>query len=105
MPLTQPARPAAHTSTGRIPIYRMDEKFFALGRPIITVVQPAQSIMGKHATRSYAASPAPRRSLAQSKVRAVFVMVGNVLGQESLQMPLVESNHMVEQLAPAAPHP
>jgi hypothetical protein len=66
--------------------------------------------MGKHATRGYAASSAPRRSLAQSKVRAIFVraiivMVGNVLGKEPLQVPLVESNHMVEQLAAAAPHP
>ena len=32
-------------------------------------------------------------------------MVGNVLGKEPLQVPLVERNHMVEQLAAAAPHP
>ena len=36
---------------------------FGLGRPIVTVVQPTQSIMAKHATRSYTASSAPRRSL------------------------------------------
>ena len=97
--------PAAHTSTGRIHILRMDGKVFGLGRPIITVVQSTQSIMGKHATRGYAASSAPWRSLAQSKVRAVFVMIGDVLGKKPLQVPLVESNHMVEQLAAAAPHP
>jgi hypothetical protein len=83
----------------------MDGNVFGLGRPIVTVVQPAQSIIGKHPTRGYAASSAPRRSLAQSKVRAVLVMVGDVLGKEPLQVPLVESNHMVEQLAAAAPHP
>ena len=83
----------------------MDGKVFGLGRPIITVVQPTQSIMGKHATRGYAANSAPRRSLAQPKVRAVFVMVGDVLGKQPLQVPLVERNHMVEQLAAAAPHP
>jgi hypothetical protein len=38
-------------------------------------------------------------------VRAVLVMVGDVLGKQALQMPLVESNHMVEQLATAASHP
>ena len=38
-------------------------------------------------------------------MRAVVVMVGDVLGKETLQMPLVESNHVVEQLAAAAPHP
>src|ERR1700751_5386103 len=86
-------------------LLRMDRKVFGLGGPIITVVQPAQSIMGKHATRGYAANSAPRRFLAQPKVRAVFVMVGDVLSKEPLQVPLVERNHMVEQLAAAAPHP
>jgi hypothetical protein len=62
----------------------MDGKVFGLGDPIITMVQPTQSIMGKHATRGYAASSAPRRSLAQSKVRAVFVMVGDVLRKQPL---------------------
>src|ERR1700757_3595912 len=32
-------------------------------------------------------------------------MVGDVFGKQALQMPLVKSNHMVEQLATAAPHP
>ena len=83
----------------------MDGKFFGLGRPIITVVQSTQSIMGNHAPRGYVASSAPWRSLAQPKVRAVFVMVGNVLGEQPLQVPLVESNHMVQQLAAAVPDP
>src|SRR5215469_3033382 len=83
----------------------MDGEVFGLGRPIITVVQPTQSIMGKYATRGYTANSAPRRSLAQPKVRAVFVMVGDVLGKQPLQVPLVESNHVVEQLAATAPHP
>jgi hypothetical protein len=83
----------------------MDRKAFGLGRPIITVVQPTQSIMGKHATRGYAASSTPRRFLAQPQVRAVFVMVGDVLGKQPLQVPLVESNRMVEQLAAAVAHP
>jgi len=97
--------PAAHTSTGHTHILRMDGKVFGLGRPIITVVQPTQSIMGKHATRGYAASSVPRRSLAQSKMRAVLVMVGDVLGKEPLQVSLVQSNYMVEQLTAAAPQP
>src|SRR5215472_5962436 len=80
-------------------------KVFGLGRPIITVVQSTQSIMGNHATRGYIASSAPWRSLAQPKVPAVFVMVGDVLGEQPLQVPLVESNHMVQQLAAAAPDP
>jgi hypothetical protein len=53
----------------------MDGKVFGLDGPIITVVQPTQSITGKHATRGYAANSVSRRSLAQPKVRAVFVIV------------------------------
>jgi len=40
----------------------MDGKVFGLGRPIITVAQSTQSIMGKHATRGYVASSSPWRS-------------------------------------------
>jgi len=65
---------AAHTSTGHTHILRMDGKVFGLGRPIITVVQSTQSIMGKHATRGYATRSASWRFLAQPKVRAVLVI-------------------------------
>lgn len=74
-----------------------------LGRPIVTVVKTAQAIMGKDATRGYVASSAPRRFLSQSKMRAVFVMVGDILGKQPHQVPAVEGNHMVEQLTSAAP--
>jgi hypothetical protein len=57
-------------------------KAVVLGRPIVTVMQPAQAIMRKHAPRARAASSAPRRSLSQCQMRAVFVMVGDVLGKE-----------------------
>ena len=83
----------------------MDGKVFGLGRPIITVVQSTQSIMGNRATPGYVASSAPWRSLSQPKVRAIFAMVGDVLGEQPLQMPLVESHHMVQQLPAAVPDP
>jgi len=41
---------------------------------IVAVVQTAQAIMGKDATRAYGASSAPRCSFSQSKMHAVFVM-------------------------------
>jgi hypothetical protein len=65
--------------------YKDGRKDFRGGRPIITVAQPTQSIMGKHATRSYAKNSATRRSLAQPKMRAAFVMVGDVLGKQPLR--------------------
>ena len=88
MSLTQPLRSdVVPTSTARIHTYYLfikDGKVVGLGRPIIAVVQPAQSIMGKYATRSYAASSAPRPSLAQSQMCAVLVMVRDVLGKQPL---------------------
>ena len=41
----------------------------------------------------------------ESKMRAVLVMVGDVFGKEPLEVPLIESNDMVEQLAATTPHP
>ena|ERR1700740_3176872 len=96
---------AAHTSSRAHTYSKVDGKVLELGCPIITMMQSTQSIKGKHATRGYAASSAPWRSLAQPKVRAVFVMIADVLEKQPLQMPLVQSNHMVEQLAAAASHP
>ena len=83
----------------------MDEKVAGLGRPIITVVQPAQSILGKHATRVYAASSPPRRSLAQPKMRAVFVMIGNILTEHPLQMAFIDRDNVIQQVAAAAADP
>ena len=111
-PLAQPrGAHAAHTSTGHIPTYctylhiKDGRKRLRTRPPDRNGGATPQSIIGKHPTRGYAASSATRRSLTQSKVRAVLVMVRDVLGKEPLQVLLVESNHMVEQLAAAAPHP
>jgi len=83
----------------------MDGKVLELGRPIITMVQSTQSIMGKHATRVYAASSAPRRSLPQPKMRAVFVMVGNVLAEQPLQVAFIDRNNVIQQVTAAAADP
>ena len=85
-------------------ILRTGGKSFGLCRPIVTMAQPAQSLLGKHPTRSFAARSAPRCSLLKSKVRAVLMMVGTY-SEQSLQVPLVQSNHVVQQVASAAPHP
>ncbi len=44
-------------------------------------------------------------SLLQREVRPVIVVVADVFAQESHQMPFVEYDHMVEQIAAATPHP
>jgi hypothetical protein len=60
--------------------------------------------MADHRTGRRGTDSAARAFLAETRMRAVLVMVGDVFGKEPLQVPLIESNHMVEQLAAAAPH-
>jgi hypothetical protein len=43
--------------------------------------------------------------LVQPEVGSVVVIVGNVLGEESLQMSLIQRDYVVEQLAAAASDP
>jgi hypothetical protein len=43
--------------------------------------------------------------LSQSQVSTVFVVVANLVSKKSLQMALVESDDVVEQIAAAASHP
>src|SRR5664279_6651020 len=42
-----------------------------------------------------------RRSLRQRKMRSVIVIVTNVVGHQTFQMPLIKHDHMVEQIAAA----
>ena len=46
-----------------------------------------------------------RRSLCQSKMSAVLVVIANVIIHETFQMLLVQNNHMVEKVAAAVPNP
>ena len=46
-----------------------------------------------------------RRSLRQRKMRAVLVIITDVLVHEAFQMPFVENDHMVEQISAAVPDP
>ena len=51
------------------------------------------------------ADSAARRFLAQPEMRAVFVIVTDVFTEKAFQMPLVEHDHMVKQVAPTTLHP
>src|ERR1022692_1379320 len=73
--------------------------------PVIAVMQPAHAPLANHCTLFQRACPASRRLLVQPEVGSVVVIVGNVLGDESLQMALIQRDHMVEQVAAAASDP
>jgi hypothetical protein len=49
--------------------------------------------------------PSVRTVLAQSQVHAVFMVVTHVFRQKPFQVPLIEHDHMIEQISTATPHP
>src|SRR5450759_739912 len=73
--------------------------------PVIAVMQPARALLANHCTVFQRACPASRRLLVQPEVGSVVVIIGNVLGEESLQMALIQGDHVVEQVAAAASDP
>src|ERR1039458_3511021 len=69
--------------------------------PVIAGMQPAHAPLANHCTPFQGACPASRRLLVQPEVGSVVVIIGNVLGEESLQMPLIQGDHVVEQVTTA----
>ena len=69
------------------------------------MMQPAHALLADHCTVFQRACPASRRLLVQPEVRSVVVIVGNVLGDEALQMSLIQRDYVVEQVAAAASDP
>jgi hypothetical protein len=51
--------------------------------PIVAMMQTAESCMSNDAAGWRVPNPASRRSLPESKMRAILVVVGNVLGEQS----------------------
>src|SRR5664280_2431756 len=73
--------------------------------PVIAVMQPAHALLANHCTVFQRACPTSRRLLVQTEVGSVVVIIGNVLGEESLQMALMQRDYVVEQVAAAASDP
>src|SRR5215510_6356549 len=45
------------------------------------------------------------RILRKPKMRPIFMVVADILAHEPLQMPFIQYDHMIEQVAAAASHP
>ena len=69
------------------------------------MMQSAESVVRNHAARSSGMSPAARRSLPQSQMRAILVIVVNVFGEQSLQMGFVRDDDVIQHVTPATRHP
>src|ERR1019366_6871563 len=70
--------------------------------PVIAVMQAAHALLADHGTVFPRACPASRRLFIQPEAGSMVVIIGNVLGEQSLQMALIQGDHVVEQVAAAA---
>ena len=69
------------------------------------MVEPAESLVRKDLTRSYRTNPAFRCPLLKSEMRAVLMVVTNILREQSLQMAFIQCNNLVQQVSSTASHP
>ena len=76
-----------------------------LGGAVVAMVQPTQASPRGYLTTACRTSPAKWCLLLKPEVRSVVMIIGEVFKKESLQMALVQSNDVVEQLPSAAAHP
>ena len=73
--------------------------------PIVTMVQAAEPVMRKDTTRSHGANSPDRCSLPQPEVRAVLVVVADILIEQPFQMTFVDCNDVIQQVSSTALHP
>src|SRR5208282_6650949 len=69
------------------------------------MMQSAESILRKDASRGCGANSVVRGSLPQPEMRAVFVVVANVFREQTVQMAFVHCNDVVENVSSAAFNP
>jgi len=68
----------------------------------IAMVQATESRMRNHASPSRGANSTTRRVFSQPQMRAIVVIVVNVIRKKSFQMSLVHSDDVIEQITTAA---
>jgi len=68
-------------------------------------MQTAESYLRDHPTTVHGADSAARHFLAQPEMRAVLVVVVGAFAEKAFQVPFIEHDHMVQQIAPKALRP
>jgi hypothetical protein len=68
-------------------------------------MQAAESLLRKHPTRSYGSNPAVRCSLPGSEIRAVVMIVVDIISEQPFQMALIHRGDVVQQISLTAFHP
>jgi hypothetical protein len=55
--------------------------------------------------RTYRCWPTCSRILRESEVRPIFMIVANVLGHQPFEVPLIQNDHVFQQVSSTTPHP
>jgi hypothetical protein len=66
------------------------------------MMQPAESLVRKDATRGDGTHPVAWCSLPESEMGAVVMIVTNIFGEQPLQMPFIHCNDVIQQVSSAA---
>jgi hypothetical protein len=69
------------------------------------MVQPAEPLFRKDPTRSSGTKSAVRCPLLKPEMRAILMMVTNILREQSLQMAFIQRNNVVQQVLSTASDP
>src|SRR5215471_4613642 len=75
------------------------------GSPKVTMVQPTQSGLRGYPTKRHGWGSAVWRFFPESKVGAIFVVIGNVFTEQPLHVSFIERDDVIQQLPAAAADP
>src|SRR5262249_1120005 len=98
------SRKSFHASRGTH-VLRAGLKSRGLCGAVVTMMQPADSLVRHDAAGGDGPAPVVRRFLAESQMRAVFVVVADVVGEEPPEMVFVHRDDVIQEIPSAAFHP
>ena len=77
------------------------------GGRLVTVMQSTESRVGHDFQTDFSFHRVSSRRcvLHQSEMSAVLVVITNIFGEQSSQVPFVEGNHVIQEIAAATPYP
>jgi len=89
------------TRMRRVYIQGQVKSWSGSGSPIVTMMQPAESLLRQDATCASGWISTVRSSLRKSKMRAVLVVVTDVLRKQPFQMAFIHGDNMIQQVSSA----
>jgi hypothetical protein len=89
-------------------VYRAHRRIADLCCHGVPMVQPAEARKGPSLASNFGSKrdrPTCWRVLREPKMRPIVMIVAHVFGHQSLQMPFVQYDHVIQQISPATSYP